>query len=209
MIEVWLAVVIIAALGVAALAYWGYASRLDRLHRKVEASKIGLETQLVSRCALAEDLALGGELDPASSFALAQVSSGVQDQREQDSRLVAGEVDAARLGDLLTPSRLARESELSQVLREVFSRPDDATSQLADEQVTERVEALAGAWYRVQLARRFHNEAVAQTQAVRSKLLVRWLRMAGSAPWPYPVDFDDVSPATLLGRIAQSSGGKN
>ena len=43
------------------------------------------------------------------------------------------------------------------------------------------VDSLAAAWYRVQLARRFHNEAVAQTQRMRRKMLVRALRLHGHA----------------------------
>jgi len=59
------------------------------------------------------------------------------------------------------------------------------------------VGALAAAWYRVQLARRFHNEAVAQAQRVRRKLLVRLLRLHGHAPMPRTVEIDDERPPAL------------
>ncbi len=57
--------------------------------------------------------------------------------------------------------------------------------------------ALASSWYRIQLARRFHNEAVAQAQRVRRKALVRLLRMAGHAPMPQTVEIDDGWPDAL------------
>ena len=55
----------------------------------------------------------------------------------------------------------------------------------------------AQACERVELARRFHNEAVAQAQRVRRKRVVRWARLAGHAAWPVTVEIDDGTPSGL------------
>jgi hypothetical protein len=54
----------------------------------------------------------------------------------------------------------------------------------------------------VQLARRFHNEAVAQAQRMRRGWAVRTLRLAGRAPMPQTLELDDAWPAAL-GRPGQ------
>ena len=204
MIDLWWTLGVLTLVLVLVLSYWAYASRLDRLHRKVEAAKIGLEAQLVTRSSVALDIALSGQLDPASSLALAQACNAVQEEREVCSAGLTGVDSVARLSGLLTAERTSLESALSEILREIFTLPgDDAAEEAAEVNLgvdQGQVDLLAGAWYRVQLARRFHNEAVAQTQAVRSKWFVRVLRMAGRAPRPLAVDFDDVSPQTLIGR---------
>jgi hypothetical protein len=50
---------------------------------------------------------------------------------------------------------------------------------------------------RVQLARRFHNDAVKDVQRVRRKAVVRWFRLAGHAELPQTIEFDDELPAAL------------
>ena len=50
---------------------------------------------------------------------------------------------------------------------------------------------------RVQLARRFHNDAVAQALRVRRKRVVRWARLAGHASLPVMVEIDDSVPPGL------------
>src|SRR5690606_10134676 len=64
------------------------------------------------------------------------------------------------------------ESELSRTMREALSDDEEVAQMRANPAGRELVDALVAAWYRVQLARRFHNEAVAQTQRVRRKTLV-------------------------------------
>ncbi len=87
------------------------------------------------------------------------------------------------------------ESELSATLRAALEDPDEVAAVRAEPGGAELVEALAAAWFRVQLARRFHNEAVVQTRRVRQKTLVRALRLAGHAPMPHPFDIDDALAA--------------
>ena len=48
---------------------------------------------------------------------------------------------------------------------------------------------------RVQLARRFHNDAVTRRPRVRRKLVVRLFRLAGHAELPRTVEIDDDLPA--------------
>jgi hypothetical protein len=50
---------------------------------------------------------------------------------------------------------------------------------------------------RVQLARRFHNDAVKDVQRVRRKRAVRLFRLAGHADLPRTVEFEDELPSSL------------
>ena len=96
------------------------------------------------------------------------------------------------------------ESELSRTVREALADDDEVAALEAEPGGAELVDALAAAWYRVQLSRRFHNEAVAQAQRVRHKLVVRGLRLAGHAPLPQTVEIDDDWPEALR-RVAQAA----
>ncbi|MGI8814759.1 MAG: NUDIX hydrolase [Pseudonocardia sp.] len=75
------------------------------------------------------------------------------------------------------------------------SRENDLARRLAelDRQVlpAELVAELGDAEHRVMLARRVHNDAVRDTLALRSRRLVRWLRLAGTAPAPTYFDIFD------------------
>jgi hypothetical protein len=185
---------------------WVAANRLDRLHRKVAGSRAALETQLVRRASAAAELAASGLLDPVSSVlvgeaAWAALSAGGHGRAElvealpDLERLLAGELPDA--GASTHVERELAESELSRTVREALDDPDEMAALRADPAGAELVGALAAAWYRVQLARRFHNEAVAQAQRVRRKLLVRLLRLHGHAPMPRTVEIDDERPPAL------------
>jgi hypothetical protein len=56
--------------------------------------------------------------------------------------------------------------------------------------------ALADAEQLLVLARRVHNDAVRDTLGLRSRRLVRWLRLAGTAPMP--AYFEIADPLTAL-----------
>lgn len=192
---------------------WVFANRLDRLHRKVATSRSVLDDQLVRRASAAAELASSGLLDPVSSVlvgeaAWAALAAGGHGRAE----LVAALPDLDRMlgpgrpragaGDVVGPD--LAESELSRTVREALADDDEVAALMAQPGGAELVEALAGAWYRVQLARRFHNEAVAQAQRVRHKVVVRALRMAGHAPMPQTVEIDDDWPEALR-RVAQAA----
>lgn len=202
---------------------WVAASRLDRLHRKVSASRAALDTQLVRRASASAELAASGLLDPVSSVLVAEAAWGALAAGEHGrTDLVAA---FPELTDLTAPSGLERvlddeasgraadggtverdqaESELSRTVRTALSDPEDVEAVRADPLGAELLGSLGDSWYRVQLARRFHNEAVAQTQRVRAKLLVRLLRLHGHAHMPHTVEMDDAWPEGLArpGEVA-------
>ncbi len=158
------------------------AGRLDRLHLRWDAARDALDAQLVRRAAAAAELGASTLIDPASALLLAEAA---HDARE-----------AGAAGDR---ERGAAESDLSSALRLVFDDPDNA------EEIRERggehiLDDLATGCQRVVYALRFYNDAVDATQAMRSKALVRWFRLAGYTPWPEHFAMDDTPPAALAQR---------
>ena len=90
---------------------------------------------------------------------------------------------AVLLLDAATAGRsFQHESDLSAVLRAV--RPDRAGGRACGTRSPRPAE-------RVRLARRIHNDLVATTLALRSRHRVRWFRLAGHAPPPPMIAFDD------------------
>ncbi len=171
--------VVTAALALAVWLTWVRANRLDRLHRKVAATRATLDTQLVRRAAVAAELASSGVLDPVSSVLMAQ-----------------GAFESLEVDDWEGPDRAREEveSSLSAILRTALDDPEEVEALRADPVGSRLLDELSRAWYRVQLARRFHNESVAQAQRVRRKALVRALRLAGHAEMPQTIEIDDSWP---------------
>ncbi len=184
-------VVLVAAAVVVWLA-WVSASRLDRLHRKVAASRIALDSQLVRRSSAAVDLAASGLLDPASSVLVADAAFAVLD----DGGPVTSPGEALAM-DGLGAARESAESELSATLRSALGDPEVVVALRENPPGDDLLAGLAAAWYRAQLARRFHNEAVAQAQRARRHWYVRLLHLAGRAPVPLTVELDDQMPDGL------------
>jgi hypothetical protein len=60
-----------------------------------------------------------------------------------------------------------------------------------------RVDELAQASPKVELARRFHNDVVVSARSLRSRRRVRWLHLAGRAGPLQTVDLDDEPPPAL------------
>lgn len=185
-----MALVALVVLAVALVLAWRGASRLDRLHRKVAASRIALDAQLVRRASAAVELAASGALDPASAVLVADAAYAASDAGPVTSPAAALQMDG------LGADRERAESGLTATLREVLGAPETADELLAGSS-SEVVAALGDAWYRATLARRFHNEAVAQARRVRRLWYVRLLRLAGRAPMPRTVELDDVLPHAL------------
>lgn len=185
-----MALVVLGALAVCLLLAWRGASRLDRLHRKVAASRIALDAQLVRRASAAVELAASGALDPASAVLVADAAYTASDAGPVTSPAAALKMDG------LGPVRERAESGLTATLREAMGG-QEAIRALLDGPAGEVVTALGAAWYRATLARRFHNEAVAQARRVRRLWYVRWFRLAGRAPMPRTVELDDVLPQAL------------
>lgn len=171
-----------AVLGLLLVAWYlsWTASRLDRLHARVEGARASLDAQLVRRAALTLELATSGLLDPASSMLLAVTASEARDAVEADRELA--------------------ESDLSAALRATFVDAETVDDLAEDPRGRVFVAELASAGQRVELARRFHNDAVRSAQAVRRRRLVRRLRLAGHAPAPHSFEIDDTPPPVLVAR---------
>jgi hypothetical protein len=153
------------------------AGRLDRLHVRVEAARNALDAQLVRRTSAALELAHAGVLDPASSLLLAEEAYTAQTASERD--------------------RPQSESELTAALHAALADAETVVLVESSPRGRDLVENLRAACARVVLARRFYNEAVRDTQVLRGRRLVRWLRLAGTAPYPRSFDIDDLPPAAL------------
>ena len=229
-------VILVAIITIGVVVAWQAATRLDRLHRKVVASRIALDAQLVRRAGAAHALATSGVIDPVSALVLTDAviaTDAAQGERELlvavpdlaslvDEHPHAGPGDQAELVHGAAPPRVIgqalaeglgevrthAESNLSAALRAVLADAEDVAELRSTVDGGEILTDLAAAWYRVQLARRFHNEAVAQAQRMRAKRGVRVLHLAGRAPMPQMVEFDDVWPAELPrpGRGAVAAG---
>jgi hypothetical protein len=166
-----------AVVVVIALYLRGIAGRLDRLHVRVDAARDALDAQLVRRSSAAIDLAHAGVLDPATSVLLAEEAYGAQTATER--------------------GRPRAESELTGALNAAL--PDSATVEelTSSPRGQELLGGLSVSCGRVVLARRFYNDAVGTTLVIRRRRLVRWLRLAGTAPLPAPFDMDDHPPQSL------------
>jgi hypothetical protein len=178
-------VVVIAVLVFAGWYLSFSASRLDRMHARVEGARSALDAQLVRRASVSLQLATSGLVDPASGLLLAQAA---HEARE------AGEAD-----------REMAESDLTRALQAALGQPGLPGQLAADPAGRELAAELAAACQRVELARRFHNEAVRGTRVVRRKRAVRYLRLAGHAPWPPTFEMDDTPPGALL-RVTSGPG---
>ncbi len=198
-----IAVLIAAVLLVGAWSAWVVASRLDRLHRKVAGTRAVLDNQLLRRASVAAELSWSGLLDPVSSVLVGEAAwQALAAGGGEPGELLEIPADlAGSLGAGTVPvddlDRDQAESELSRTLCAALADPADVTEIEQDTVGAELLAALASTWYRIQLSRRFHNEAVAQAQRVRRKLFVRSLRMAGHAPMPQTVEIDDGWPEAL------------
>jgi hypothetical protein len=64
--------------------------------------------------------------------------------------------------------------------------------------------ALADAEQLLVLARRVYNDAVRDTLGLRERRLVRWLRLAGTAPMPAYFEIADPAPALTYDRVSPS-----
>ncbi|WP_434588043.1 hypothetical protein [Streptomyces sp. A5-4] len=156
------------------------AGRLDRLHARIDASRAGLDAQLLRRASVTQELATSGVLDPAASIVLHQAAHAAR-QAEEDQREVA-------------------ESELSQALRAVFGESAQVEAVKEVPGGEEAAGELAAAVRRVPMARRFLNDTVGSARALRRHRTVRWLRLAGHAPFPLAFEMDDEAPVALADR---------
>lgn len=143
------------------------ATRLDRLHHRVETARAALDVALLRRAAAVLDLAASRHLAPEASVGLAEAANRAR-RADDDHRELA-------------------ESALSATLRETLGERTDLTT---DPELQEVRVAARG----VHLARVFHNDAVGDTRCARRSRLVRLLRLAGTAVLPDFFEMDDQAP---------------
>lgn len=180
-----LLVTVVTVVAVVATYLTWLAGRLDRLHGRVEAARASLDAQLVRRAAAAGELA-----------AYARRQGG---WAAVDADGLATASAAARVAG--TADREAMENDLSRALRGVLvalPSPGGAAAGPSSEPLLAELEAAST---RVVLARRFYNDAVRDTRALRSRRVARWVRLAGHAPLPAYFEIDDTAlvAATSMG----------
>lgn len=145
------------------------ASRLDRLHHRVETSWATLDSLLQQRAALAQQIVAESNLDPATAY------------------LISTSAISARKANII--ERSAAESVLSESLKLVQNSAQDNSLQLPSELLVE----LSDITNKVKMAINIHLEAVNATRNVRSKIFIRLFRLAGKAPLPVRYEFEDDS----------------
>lgn len=189
----WLLVAIavaVIALGVVAGFAITRARRLDRLHQRILASRDSLSRLLLRRASEADLLSrsVGLENSGLADAARAYIQDG-GDQLTTDG--LDRRTAAQRQGDRVeVATRLERASALSRAIRETLT-PEERARIVSEPQASARLEALDATCYRIELTRNVHNVDVAGVRALRSARMVKLLRLAGHAPIPEPIDFDD------------------
>ena len=178
----WVAAIVVAA-ALVGLYLSMTAGRLDRLHRRIDTSLHALDTQLLRRSALCLEIASSSLFDPATAVVLADSAHAAR---------------AAAEDDVVT--RGLAESDLTRVLVEAIPDAQDADELRREAPDPTMLEDLRSTCVRVQLSRRFHNDAVRACRQVSGERLVRWLRPAGRTPWPTTVEMDDTPPPGLTAR---------
>ncbi len=167
------------ALLVLALGVWAYstANRLDRLHVRSDQSWQALDAALARRAVVARAVAMA-MAGPVST-------DSRRGERAAQLAALADRAERADRGD-----RETVENQLSTALSLVD------IDQLRPQLVAE----LADAEARVLIARRFHNDAVRDTLALRTRRPVRVLHLGGTAPLPHYFEITErATPAAATG----------
>jgi 8-oxo-dGTP pyrophosphatase MutT (NUDIX family) len=170
----WILVIALALLLVVLLLVgaWAYqtANRLDRLHVRSDLSWQALDGALARRAVVARAVAVDSYGGAPAGKRLAALADAAERAPRQ--------------------RREAAENELSAALAmvEPSSLPHALVAELADAEA------------RVLLARRFHNDAVRDTLALRERPAVRLLRLGGTAP--LPTYFEIAERATASDEMA-------
>jgi 8-oxo-dGTP pyrophosphatase MutT (NUDIX family) len=172
-------IVLVAVLAVFAAWVYQTANRLDRLHVRYDLSWQALDGALARRAVVARAVA-------------ADVYGGTGHTSPEGKRLAAL-ADAAERAP--RSGRETAENELSAALAMVdpAALPSALVAELADAEA------------RVLLARRFHNDAVRDTLALRERPLVRLLRLGGTAALPTYFEIAERSQSLADGDYGRSS----
>ena len=170
-------VVLLALVALAALVVTWSAARLDHLHTRLERMDATVEAELLRRSIATLEVATSGLLDPASSMVLA---------------------DAAHRARVATAEdREEAESALTEALVAAFDDPVSISSEMVPDWGHDLVADLGASCRRVRTARRLHNGTVTVTRNRRRSRFVRAFHLAGRAPMPEYIEFDDRIPAAF------------
>ena len=160
---------VILFVSLAILIFWYLsfsASRLDRLHHRVETSWATLDSLLQRRAAIALDVARSSITDPATSLLL--TASAYQ----------------ARGADI--EDRSSAESVLSGALGMMLAERESIVAK-SDQALLHELEQLTD---KIKVAISIHVVSVTRTQLIRGKLVFRLFRLAGTAPLPVTYEFE-------------------
>lgn len=146
------------------------ATRLDRLHHRVESSWAALDSLLQKRAAIALELAHSDFADPGLALILNQAAHQAR-EAEISERSDAESGLTTALGLMLNPLN-SEYPENSGAQNELLRELSDLTD-------------------KIRVAVKLHVEAVNRTQKVRRKLIVKFFRLAGRAPLPTIYKFED------------------
>ncbi|WP_375503441.1 hypothetical protein [uncultured Jatrophihabitans sp.] len=173
--------VVLAVLLAVALTSWVTftLTRLDRLHARVDAAEAALDAQLVRRAVAVQRLVDA----PASGLTVADRAAYAA---------AAQQVLGSGTGDVPTAAggRQALENAVGRAVTHLLALPvplDPAAE-------VELREAAA----RVLIARRFYNDAVRDTRALRARRMPRLLHLAGHRGQPDFFDIDDTLPPAAV-----------
>jgi hypothetical protein len=142
------------------------ATRLNRLHHRVETSWANLDGLLQRRAAVAIEIARSEISDPAASMLLT---------------FAAHQAREANLRD-----RSQAETGLTGALKILLESSDGVTTPIEKELIEELQELTE----KIKVAISMHVESVTRTQMVRRKFMIRLFRLAGSAPLPAVYEFE-------------------
>jgi hypothetical protein len=159
----------IIVLFVVALAAWylSYsATRLDRLHHRVETSWANLDGLLQRRAAIAIEIARSEISDPASAMLLTFAAHQAREASVRD--------------------RSQAETGLSSALGILI----ETSSEISGEIEKDLIRELSELTEKIRMAIAMHVDAVTRTQLVRKKLINRLFRLAGTAPEPVTYEFE-------------------
>jgi len=159
----------IIALFVVALFAWylSYsATRLDRLHHRVETSWANLDGLLQRRAAIAIEIARSEISDPASAMLLTFAAHQAREASVRD--------------------RSQAETGLSGALGILIETATEISGEIEKELIRELSELTE----KIKMAIAMHVDAVTRTQLVRKKAINRIFRLAGTAPEPVTYEFE-------------------
>ena len=143
------------------------ATRLDRLHHRVETSWANLDSLLQRRAAIAIEIARSEISDPAASLLLTFAAHQAREASIKD--------------------RSQAESGLSGALGILLEGTDEISGANEKALVQELQELNA----KIKMAIAIHVDAVNRTIMVRAKPIIRLFRLAGNAPEPVVYEFED------------------